>query len=103
MMNSHGHTAADLAGKLKGKVSRSALHYILNKEKIARIDTVEHIAQVYGLSSWHLISPTLIEDLDKSPTISRLISNYESASKQGKEYIEQVAEREAAYVVKSDG
>lgn len=101
LMDKHGHNAAYLAEKLKGKVSRSALHYLLNKEKIARIDTVEHIARFYGLSGWHLISPTLIDDMEKSPTIAKLVSDYESASPEGKKLIERLAEREAEYVAKS--
>lgn len=100
LMAKHGHSVPELAAKLKGRVSRSTLHYILNCEKIARIDTAEQIANVYGLSGWHLISPTLQEDLENSPTLSALVSNYMTASEEGKHHIEQVAEREAAYVSK---
>lgn len=101
LMGRYGHNPAELAEKLKGKVSRSALHYILNCEKIARVDTVEHIANVYGLHGWHLISPSLITDIEKSPTLAKLIRDYEAASKEGQKHIEQVAEREAEYVAKS--
>lgn len=101
LMDKNGHNAAYLAKKLSGKVSRSALHYILNKEKIARIDTVDDIARVYGLSGWHLISPTLPEDLENSPTLSKLLQDYKAATAEGRSHIEQVADREAEYVAKS--
>lgn len=70
LMDKHGHKTADLAAKLKGKVGKTTIHYILTKQKIAKIDTADHIARVYGLSGWHLISPTLIQDLESSPSIS---------------------------------
>ena len=102
-MDRHGHKTADLADKLKGKVGKTTIHYILTRQKIAKIDTADHIARVYGLSGWHLISPTLIQDLETSPTLSKLISDYRQADPDGRRHIEQVAEREARYVDKSGG
>lgn len=101
LMDKNEHSAAYLAERLKGKVSRSTLHYILNREKVARVDTVDYIASVYGLSGWHLISPSLISDIEQSPTLSKLIRDYTHATPEGQKLIEQVAEREAEYVAKS--
>lgn len=97
LMEKHDHKPADLAAKLKGRVGKTTLHYILNREKVAKIDTAHHIASVYGLSGWNLISPTLIEDMAKPGTLSRLIDNYTKADAEGRKHIEQVAEREAQY------
>lgn len=96
-MDKHGHKPADLAAKLKGKVGKTTLHYVLNCEKTAKIDTAHHIAEVYGLSGWNIISPTLIDDLSKPGTLSKLIADYSSADAEGRKHIEQVAEREAKY------
>jgi transcriptional regulator with XRE-family HTH domain len=101
LMDRHGLNAPELAERLKGKVSKSTLHYILTKEKVAKIDTADHIARVFGLSGWNLISPTLIQDMDNSPTLSKLITDYQRADQDGRRHIEQVADREARYVDKS--
>lgn len=103
LMDRHGMNAPALADRLKGKVGKTTLHYILTKQKIAKIDTADHIARVFGLSGWNLISPTLIQDLESSPTLSKLISDYRHADPYGRRHIEQVAEREARYVDKSGG
>lgn len=86
-----------LAERLRGAVSQRTIANILAKEKIPRIDTVDEIAGAYGLSGWHLISPTLIDDLHQSPTIRALLSNYAKASEEGRRIIDQIAEREASY------
>lgn len=100
LMDRAGHNPRMLS-ELCG-VSQRAIAHMLKKDKIARIDTVDEVAQVYGLDGWHLISPTLINDLNASPTLSKLIDSYNKASPDGKRLIEQVADREAAYVSKSD-
>lgn len=91
-----------LAELTKGEVSQRTIVNIVKQEKVAKIDTVARIASVYGLQGWHLISPTLIDDLKRSPTISKLVADYQSASPSGKALIEQIAEREAEYAAKNE-
>lgn len=100
LMDRAGHNPRQLS-ELCG-VSQRTIAHILKQEKIARIDTVDSIASVYRLAGWNLISPTLIDDLHDSPTLSRLMSDYRTASPEGRKLIEQVAEREARYASKGD-
>lgn len=103
LMDRNGDNTASLAEKLKGRVSKTTIHYLLTKERIAKVDTADHIARVYGLSGWNIISPTLISDLENSPALSRLLDDYSRADSDGRKHIEQVADREARYVDKSGG
>lgn len=102
LMNRAGHNSRMLAELTKGEVSQRTIVNIVKQEKVAKIDTVARIASVYGLQGWHLISPTLIDDLKRSPTISKLVADYQSASPSGKALIEQIAEREAEYAAKNE-
>ena len=85
-----------LASRLKGAVSQRTIANILSNEKIPRIDTVDTIAAAYGLSGWHLISPTLVDDLDQSPTLKKLISDYLHSPADAQRLISELADREAS-------
>jgi hypothetical protein len=85
-----------LCERLRGQVSQRTVANILNCEKIARIDTVDLIAAAYNLSGWHLISPTLIDDLSDSPTLRKLVDDFKHSTKEGQELISQIAAREAS-------
>ena len=63
-----------------------------------QLDNVDKVASAFGLDGWHLIMPNLIEDLtDGSSITSRVLHNLRHSSREGKEHILRVAEREAEY------
>lgn len=78
-------------------VDQKVISYILNERKSPGVDTVESIAAAFGLNLWHLIMPTLIEDLSGDTSIRNVYDAYFRASKEGRRHILGVAEREAEY------
>lgn len=95
LMDRQGHSERDLA-KL-ARVSQKAINNILNQRSIAKLDTVEKIASVYGLTGWHLIMPNLNDDLLVPGRLEGLFNAYISSDEEGRDHISRVAEREARY------
>lgn len=95
LMERQGHSERDLA-KL-AKVSQKAINNILNQRSISKLDTVEKIASVYGLTGWHLIMPNLSDDLLQPGRLEGLFNAFISSNEEGRDHIAQVAEREAKY------
>lgn len=78
-------------------VSQKTISNILAEKKVPTLDTVDMLANAFGLNLWHMIMPTLIEDLESGSKIEQLYDNYFHSSKRGRDYIQSVAEREAEY------
>lgn len=78
-------------------VSVRMILYILKEEKTATIDTANDLAAVFRLDGWSLLMPDLRADLMKNGRLTKLVKNYLTASQQGREYIDHVAEKEADY------
>lgn len=95
LMEKRGDTQASLAKR--AGVSQSNVYYVISTDRHVRLDTVEAIANAYGLAGWHLINPNLPTDLIDSPTLSKLVDTYINASHEGRKLIDQVAEREATH------
>ena len=59
------------------------------------LNEVDAVASAFGLNCWHLIMPSLPDELVSSSSISDLYSNYLKAGPDGRELIEHIAKREA--------
>lgn len=84
-------------------VSQRTINNILRIEKAPTLDTVDKLAAAFGLNLWHLIMPSLPEDLVRSPSLEKLYRAYIKASPDGREYIDRVAEREAKFSTDDNG
>lgn len=93
LMERAGHSERDLAKE--AKVSQKAVNNILNQRSVAKIDTVEKVASVYGVTSWQLIMPSLDIDMLVSGKLNALFTAFISTNPEGREYISQVADRES--------
>lgn len=96
LMRASGNMSrADLARR--SGVSARMVAYICNAEKTTTIETAQALAEVFGLEGWHLIMPNLPDGINRSKKLSMLLENYSGSSKEGKEMITMIAEREAKY------
>jgi transcriptional regulator with XRE-family HTH domain len=87
----------ELATRTKGAVSAKTVGNMVNEVGAPTIDSVEAIAQVFGLKGWHLIAPDLVDDLNGATSIRHLYETYMQAGAEGRRHIIRVAEREAEY------
>lgn len=78
-------------------VAQKTINNILNRVSSPTLDTVEKLAQSFGLTGWHLIMPSLPDDLVSSQSIEKLYKSYLNSSAEGRDHISRVAEREAHY------
>lgn len=78
-------------------VAQKTINKILNNQSAPTLDTVDKIAEAFGINLWHLVMPALPEELISSPSIEALYNAFKSASPRGREHISLVAEREAHY------
>lgn len=88
-----GYTERDIAAK--AGVAPKTVNNMLNGNHDSSLDKVNAVAKVFGLQGWHLIMPNLPLDLISSPTISKFVGNFISASDEGRNLLQQMAEREA--------
>lgn len=59
------------------------------------LDRVEAVAGVFGLRTWHLLVPTLPNDLHQARIMCNVITDYILADEDGRDLIHRVAQREA--------
>jgi hypothetical protein len=97
LLAKHQMSYRDLATKTRGAVSPKTVGNMVNEVGAATIDSVEAVAQVFGLNGWHLIAPELIDDLNGNTSIRHLYETYMASSPEGRRHIIRVAEREAEY------
>ena len=102
LMDAHAWTQADVA-KAAG-VSQKTISNLLAPDRYqdAKLETVEQVAQAFGLDGWHLILPNLPDDLINKPTMRALYDAFRNASPDGRAMIMSVAEREALYTASND-
>lgn len=79
----------------KSKVSSRMIAYILSKERVPTVETIEALSSAFGLKSWQLLVPGI------SPGIANkadaLINKYSVMTDSGREYLDRVAEQEIKY------
>lgn len=95
MMKDRGWNQKELA-RASG-VSQRTVSNILSEVKTPTLDTVELLAKAFGLTMWHLIMPTLIDDLQSPTSIKDVYDKYFAASLEGRAHILSVSDREARY------
>lgn len=98
LMKLHDISQNQLA-KMSG-VDQKTICNIVNTKNAPKLDKVDAIAAAFGLQAWHLIIPNLPEELMNGGTIERLMRNFLAADRNGREYINHVAEREAEYKIR---
>lgn len=81
----------------KSKVAQKTVNKILNQESSPSAETIEKLAKAFGLNGWQLMLPNMPTDLLESPSLQVLFDNYASSSGAGREYINRIAAKEAAY------
>ena len=81
----------------KSGLTKRAVQYYLNGERVPSIEKAEQLASAFGLEGWHLIMPNLPNDISQTKHLRCLVENYLSSSLAGRDVIEMVAEREAKY------
>ena len=82
----------------KADIAQRSVGYMLDpKGPSPKLESVDGVANVFGLEGWHLIIPTLIDDLESDTSIRRIYDAYVEATTEGKRHIQRVAEREAEY------
>jgi len=91
----HDDTTYALA-KRSGMPQSSIMNILSGRHSIS-IDKAEAIAAAYGLDGWHLLLRDLPNDLQGSPSISRLVDAYIHSNKDGRDLIDRIAERESRY------
>lgn len=95
LMKDRGWTQVETAKR--ARVDQKTISNILNQKKTPGLEVVESIATAFGLNLWHLILPSLIDDLNGGGSIRAVYDAYFKASREGRQHIIQVAEREAEY------
>lgn len=88
-----GWTESELARQ--SGVAQKTINNILHKVYRAKIETADQLAKPFNLEGWHLIHPSLINDIHAGGTISRLIEAYLHSAEEGQRIILGIAEREA--------
>lgn len=98
-----GKLSEQRLAKMAG-VAQKTINNILNPDRqevgAPNLDTVDKLAAVFDLTLWHLIIPDLPEELIKNKSLENLYKSYANASKEGRELIEKIADREAQHSVK---
>jgi len=84
----------------KSGVSPRMIAYLLSEERAPTIDIIERLARSFGLEAWQLMLPGIDPTALNANRLSHLISDYSSASDNGRKLIEMIAEREADYPIK---
>ena len=79
----------------KSGVSRRMISYIFDGGRMPTIDTVEKLADAFGLRGWHLTFPNLDIEIAKSGGLDKLLTSYSSASELGRDFISRMADHEA--------
>lgn len=95
LMHLRGWKQAETAKR--AGVDQKVISYILSQKKTPGLDVVDKIAAAFGLNLWHLIMPTLPEDLASPTSIRDVYEDFFRADPSGREHIAKVAHREAEY------
>jgi transcriptional regulator with XRE-family HTH domain len=73
-------------GRQAGLPTRT-VNSVVNKEGACTVETAEKIANAFGLSGWHLLIPSLPDELLDSPTLSRLVEAYARVNGESRDLI----------------
>lgn len=96
LMEKSGWKQEQLAAKA-GVSQRSVSNLLRPETHSPTLETVDAVAKAFGLNLWHLILPSLPEDLENDTSIREVYEAFRASSHEGRAHILQVAEREAEY------
>ena len=97
LMQAKGWKQNALAAK-SGVSQRTVSNMLDPQGPSPSLDNVDRVAAAFDLDGWHLIMPNLLDDLLNGTSItSKVLENLSHATRDGKEHILRVAEREAEY------
>lgn len=97
LMDQEGLSEAALSRRTGSGVSQKAINNILNQRQACTIETADKLARAFELDLWCLLLPRFPEDPAVIEAMRRLYESFSIASPEGRELINKVAEREAAY------
>lgn len=66
------------------------------------LDKLDRVARAFGLTAWHLLIPTLPEDIRECHRISELVADYIVTPQDSRDLIYHTAERERKLVNHND-
>jgi transcriptional regulator with XRE-family HTH domain len=74
-------------------VSLRTISYIRkNPERSPTIESVDALAQVFGLTGWHLLNPNLLAEIENSAWLERIRSAFTLANPQGQALLQKATE-----------
>lgn len=76
-------------------VTKRAIHYILNGERVPSIEMADAIGRALNVTGWQLLIPNLAEDLARTGRLEHMIEDYMKDPAETQRYIESVARRDA--------
>lgn len=89
------HDMTERALSQSSGVSQGQINNILNVRTSCSIETAEALAQVFGLTGWHLLLHGLPDELVNSQTIGRMVDGYIRMNGEGRALIDAMIRREA--------
>ena len=75
----------------RAHVDQKVISYVLRQAKTPGLDVVDKIAAAFGLNLWHLIMPTLPDDLTAPTSIREIYDEFFACDSEGKKLIAQIA------------
>ena len=97
----HHDLKPDRLHKISG-VSSRMISFILTYDRNPSIEIVERLAKAFKIPTWMMFLPELATLSFNTKQLDRLVSVYTRADTDSREYVYQVAEREARYLPASD-
>ena len=85
----------DAVGKVK--VSPKTVNNMYNKRTDVQLSKLDAVAEVFSVSSWHLLMPDISKEYENLADFDRLYDCWAAATEEGRKHILMVAEREAKY------
>lgn len=95
LMGMRDWSQVDLAKK--SGVSQRMISHVLKQTTGCSVETADALAKPFNLAGWHLLIPNLPDEILRSPTLSKLVQDYLTATDAGRVMIAMVADREAIY------
>lgn len=87
----------------KSGLDKKTINNVLNARHEPRLDVLDAIAKVFGVSPWELLLPKLTAELAQdTKNIDRLFNVYQSTDQTGRHSIMSIAEMAARYNSEGD-
>jgi len=92
LMKRSGYSQEEVARRTRGQVKQKTISNMLDPESHSpKLESIDSVAAVFGLTSWHLILPDLPADLDRCKSLAQLVEHYMDSPPDGQDFIEQAA------------